>query len=280
MKIAVFYENVHDAAQAAGIRTEEALARLAGAGMEMLYLNPDSWKRDRSFLAGTLEKLDLPIEGMHGFCDFAKDPDTALYREMIDLAAEAGAGNFLIIPGMYSTGNTERDLDHMVQGVRRAAEYGRTKNLPVLMEDFDGLTAPYNSIAGLQYFMRSVDGLGCAFDTGNFTAFREDELEAFDLFADRIRTVHLKDRCSERRHGGDTPFLCADGKPVYACRIGSGSIRIAEILRRLKSRGYGGNVIVELYACDPAYILEDAAESIAWVREQLQETGVWPPRPA
>ena len=114
-----------------------------------------------------------------------------------------------------------------------------------------------------------MEGLGCAFDTGNFAAFNEDELEAFELFADRIRTVHMKDRSRTRRHPGDTPFVCADGKPVYACTTGSGYIRIAEILKRLKERNYGGNVIVELYACDPRFVLEDAAASVRWVKEQI-----------
>ena len=270
MKIAVFYENIHDAVRATGKRTEDALALLRDEGMDLLYMNPESWERDRHELSGIMERLGLKIEGMHAFCDFAGDPDTTRYKEIIDLATDAGAGNLLLIPGMYSTGNTDRDLGSMLAGMRRAVEYGREKGLPVLMEDYDGLTAPYNCIAGVRYFTDRVEGLGCAFDTGNFTAFHEDELEAFELFADRIRTVHLKDRCRERRHEGDTPFICSDGAPVYACATGSGEIRIREILGRLKQRNYGGNVIVELYACDPRYVLDDATASIRWVKEQIR----------
>ena len=239
--------------------------------MQLLYLTPDSWKRDRHFLAGIMDRLGLQIEGMHCFCDFPNDPETSRYREMINLAKEAGAGNFLIIPGMFSSGNTERDLRRMVEGVKRTVEYGESKNLPILMEDFDGILSPYNSIAGLNYFMRSVENLGCAFDTGNFAMFRENELEAFDLFADRIRTVHLKDRSHKKRHSGDTPFLCSDGNPVYACAIGSGYIHIDEILNRLRQRNYAGNVIVELYAIDSYHVVEDAIESISWVRTQLEK---------
>ena len=269
MKIAVFYENIADGVQASGRRTEDALAELRDAGMEMLYLNQESWKRDRQLLSRCMEKLDLGLEGMHVFCDFPGDPDTSAYREMIDLAAEVGAGNLLFVPGMCSTGNTRRDLDHIAAGMRRAVEYGREKGIPVLMEDYDGLLSPYNSIAGLQFFLDGIEGLECAFDTGNFVMFHEDELEAFDLFADRIRTVHLKDRSLKPRHEGDRPCLCADGKPVYACAVGSGYIRIAEILKRLKQRHYGGNVIVELYACDPRFVLQDAVDSVRWLKGQL-----------
>ena len=170
---------------------------------------------------------------------------------------------------MLTGGNTQRDLERMVNGVRKTVEYGRKVNVPVLMEDFDGLLSPYNCIAGLKYFLDSAEGLGCAFDTGNFTAFHEDELEAFELFADRIRTVHLKDRTRTRPHAGDTSFVCADGQTVYACTTGSGHIRVAEVLERLKKRDYRGNVIAELYACDPQYVLRDAADSIRWVKAQL-----------
>ena len=269
MKIAAFYENIIDGAQAEGRRTEEVLSGLHEAGMEMLYLTPDSWKRDRSELSGIMEKLDLSIEGMHGFCDFPADPGTLRYREMIDLAVEAGARNFLIIPGMFSSGNTVLDLEKMVNGVRSAVEYGLKRNMPVLMEDFDGLLAPYNCIAGLKYFMDWVEGLECAFDTGNFAAFREDELDAFSLFANRIRTVHLKDRATARRHEGDTPFICADGRPVFACTIGTGYIRISEILNLLKQRNYSGNVIAEHYACDARYVLKDIEASVRWLKQQL-----------
>ena len=269
MKTAVFYENLYDGAKAAGKRVDDTLRELMDLGMEMLYLSADSWERDRHELGKILEKLDLPVEGMHGFCDFPGDPDTARYRRIVDCAVEAGAGNLLIIPGMLTGGNTWRDLEIMVSGVRRTVEYGKARGIPVLMEDFDGLLAPYNCIAGLKYFMDEVEGLGCAFDTGNFSAFHEDELEAFDLFADRIVTVHLKDRCPAPRYGGEHPFRCADGQEVCPCAVGSGVIRIEEILRRLKARGYTGNVIAELYACDPAFFFRDAAESLQWLKGKV-----------
>ena len=150
----------------------------------------------------------------------------------------------------------------------RAVEYGKSKGMPILMEDFDGLLSPHNSIAGLQYFMDRVDGLECAFDTGNFIIFHEDELAAFDLFAPRIRTLHLKDRCTAPRHAGDSPLRCADGSTAYVCAVGSGDIRMAQILDRLKKMGYPGNVIAELYCVDPREVLEDLVQSIRWLRGQ------------
>ena len=144
MKIAVFYENIFDGARAAGRQMKDVLAELHDAGTELLYLSPDSWKRDRKELSVIMERLGLRIEGMFGSCDFPSDPENSGYREMLDLAAEAEAGNFLIIPGMLTGGNTQRDLERMVTGTRKAVEYGRSRNIPVLMEDFDGLLSPYS----------------------------------------------------------------------------------------------------------------------------------------
>ena len=273
MNISVFYENLHDGAEAAGMQTEEVLRQLRDAGMESIYLTADSWKRDRDMLRESLKKLNLRVGGMHAFCDFPSDPETLRYREIIDLAAESGADNLLFVPGMLSTGDTRRDILHILEGMKRAVEYGRSVGMPVLMEDFDGLLSPYNCIAGLKFFMDSVEGLGCAFDTGNFAAFHEDELAAFDLFADRIQTVHLKDRSLTPQHEGNTPFVCADGEKVYACSIGSGYIRISGILQKLWDRNYRGNLIIELYACDPHCFMEDALASLRWLKAQLNAIG-------
>ena len=268
MKIAAFYENIHDGVRAAGASMEETLASLRGEGMERLYISVESWRRDGHALQGILRRQQIELEGMHGFCDFPADPGTAAYREMIDIASDSGAGHLLFVPGMLSTGNTLRDLRSITEGMRRAAEYGQRKNLPILMEDYDGLQAPYNCIAGLQYFMQRIEGLECAFDTGNFAIFHEDELAAFELFAPRIRTLHLKDRCTAPRHAGDTPLRCADGRMAYCCAIGSGDIRMKEILERLRRMRYPGNVIAELYCVDPKEVLRDLRRSVRWLKEQ------------
>ena len=270
MNISVFYENLHEGARAAGLEIEEILQKLGNAGMDSIYLTADSWKRDRDILRESLKKLNLRVGGMHAFCDFPSDPETLRYREIIDLAVESGADNLLLIPGMLTTGNTSRDIDHMLEGMKRATEYGRSVGMPVLMEDFDGLLSPYNCIAGLKWFLDAVEGLGCAFDTGNFVAFHEDELAAFEMFADRIQTVHLKDRRLTPQHEGNTSFVCADGEKVYACSIGDGFIRIPDILQKLQNRNYHGNLIVELYACDPRWFMKDALDSLCWLQKQLR----------
>lgn len=63
--------------------------------------------------------------------------------------------------------------------------------------------------------------LGCVFDPANFIQCGERPLEAFDLLANRVTYLHVKDA------------LSADGAVVTA---GSGDGQLVEILRRLKER--------------------------------------------
>lgn len=271
MKIAAFYENVAEGARASGVSLEKALSGLQEEGLSLLCLTPESWEKDAGLLGPVLEKTGIGIEGLHAVCDFAREPGTERYKAVIDLALSLGAGNVLLIPGFLTTGNTEEALRRMTGGMRRAARYGAEKGMPVLMEDYDGMLAPFNSIAGLAYFLDAIPELGCAFDTGNFCMYREDELCAFERFAGRIVTVHLKDRSDLPFFPGDSFKVCADLEKIWPAPVGSGSIRIAEILRELQMRAYPGNVIVEHYDVDPERMLSAIRTSVAWVRDFLAE---------
>ena len=101
--------------------------------------------------------------------------------------------------------------------------------------------------------------------------YQENELEAFQLFRDKICTVHLKDRRKEAKYPDDKAKICADGSLSYAAETGRGYIHIKEILDLLKEQNYPGNVIVELYDYSPEHMLEGISESVSWVAGVLRE---------
>lgn len=271
MKIAAFYENIAEGAKKEGISLREALCRLKAAGMEKVYMCRRSLAEGGSELTDLLAELGLTIEGLFDFFDFGHHPEDTGYEDLIDRASEVHADNVLIVPGMI----TKEDemcrmqmMNHMKTCLSRAVAYGKEKNVAVSMEDFDGMDAPYCTIAGLNWFMTEVEGLACSFDTGNFILYHEDELEAFRLFADRICTVHLKDRSAVCINEGDIPCVCADDQKMYPSPVGFGDIRIREILEQLKQRGYQGSVIVELF--NYSDMLEGIRSSVQWVKENIQ----------
>lgn len=267
MKIAAFYENILEGARAKGITPREAVEALMKDGLELLYLAGFTYYQDPERFRALLKETGIGVEGIYMFCDYINRPDDPCYEELIDITAELGGTNVLYLPGILPPGSEdfENKKKLMAEGLARSVEYGKKKGIAVSLEDFDGMEAPYNSIEGLDYFMKAVPDLACSFDTGNFIMFSEDELEAFERFRDRLCTMHLKDRARSPRNPGDEPKTCADGSVVYPEITGWGYIRMEEILRRLKDMNYPGNVIVELYSIDKDHMLDGIAESVKWV---------------
>lgn len=272
MKIAAFYENIKLGAEAARVSLRDALLELKHAGMDMIYISWEEYRKDPDGLSSLFREAQLQVEGLHQWVDFAHDPDTEIYKCVIGDAKALGAGNVLFVPGFVFPGEEEKAeeiLENMITAMGRAAAYGKEVGIKVCMEDFDGITAPYNSIAGLKLFLDQIPELHVCFDTGNFIMYHEDELEAFGQFRSRICAMHLKDRSKTPHFPKDQPKLCADGTPEYPCPVGAGYIRMEEILRQLKAQQYPGNLIVELYDCDPEHILAGIRQSVSWVRQRL-----------
>ena len=241
MKIAAFFENIMDGADTNQISLRDALTELKQDGLELLYLSIFSLREKEEEIVSLIQDLGLGIEGIYGFYDLGHCPEDESWKEMIDAAKRLGASNVLIVPGMVSS-EEEADKDTLIRNMKtalkKAVGYGQEKGVAVSMEDFDGLEAPYCTIAGLAEFLKDVPGLACSFDTGNFIMYHEDELEAFRLFRDRICTVHLKDRRKEARFPDDKAKACADGSLRYAAETGYGYIRMKEILEMLKEQNY------------------------------------------
>lgn len=272
MGIAVFYENIAEGVQYCQGDMAGTLKKLKTMGMDRIYLSDQSFYQDQDLLEPLLKELDLGVEGMFTFADFAHDPHSQDYKKFIDLAKSLGAGNVLIIPGVIpteETGDSQRLTQNMICGMGKAARYGKEQGVKVSMEDFDGLAAPFCSIRGLKQFMDAIPELFCSFDTGNFIMYHENELEALELFKDRICTVHMKDRSRTPVYAGDRPKICGDGAKEYPCPVGYGTIAMEEIIRRLKSRGYEGGYIVELMDCDPKYLPEAIEKSVRWLKAHI-----------
>lgn len=274
MKIAAFYENILEGAHKSGVTDREALITLHGQGMQAIYISYDSLRSDKERLLSLFQEIGLEVEGLHGFFDLGADPENDGCLDMIRLAKEAGARNVLIVPGMITSADKnqrEQKLQNMQEALMRAVAYGEQDGITVSVEDFDGLDAPYNSVEGLQWFLEHVPGLKCTFDTGNFIMFHEDEVAAFHLFWDRICALHIKDRSATPISNADRPKQCADGSFVYPAPVGSGYIKIREILSSLVQDGYPGNVIAELYDYDD--MLNGVIQSVSWLNSTLQELG-------
>ena len=128
MKIAAFYENIVDGARANSISLREAVAVLKQQGMELLYVSIFSLREKEEQIVSLLEDLELGLEGIYGFYDFAHSPEDGSWREIIDLAKRLGASNVLIIPGMIpEEEKSQKDMliRNMKTAMTSAVRYGQ-----------------------------------------------------------------------------------------------------------------------------------------------------------
>lgn len=258
--IAVFYENILTGAIAEHMRMPVVVAALKARGLDAVYISDETLKDRIHEVHSVLRSTGVAVAGLHAWIDFSSNPANQSYRFLIDEAVRLKADNVLIVPGMESPEN-------IVAGMRAAVKYGDVMGIRVCMEPLDRLDSPYNNIAGLEYFLDSVPGLYCCFDTGNLILRGEDELAAFGRVKDRVIGLHLKDRTWEKANVDDAEKVCADGRTVYPAPVGDGVIRMEEILDAADSAATLP-LIIELYDYSPAHILDGICRSLEWVKKQ------------
>lgn len=271
MKISAFYENIIEGVQFHNADMKAVLQQLKQEGMENIYISYDSLKNDTDeSILHMLQELGLGVEGLYGFVSFGYNPMDEEYKYMIDMAVKAKGRNILFVPGFISEEEmfkADELKKNMWTGLKKAVQYGKERGIDVSIEDFDGLTAPYCRLSGVQEFLENVPEMKLSFDTGNFIMYHEDELEAYEILKDKICNVHVKDRNCEKRCGKHSPVVCADGKCMYAVPVGDGVMQIKEIMTRLKKRGYDGGLIAELYGYFAEDMLEGIQKSVKWLKE-------------
>lgn len=271
MKISVFYENIAEGVNFYNLDMKETLMQLKEEGLEKIYFSYDTLKNDKEdTILFMLRELELGVEGLYSFVQFDYFPMDEEYKGCIDMALKCNAGNVLLVPGFIREDEKEREEElkqNMWTGLKNAVQYGKEKGIAVSIEDFDGLTAPYCCVVGVKEFLENVPGLAFSFDTGNFVMYHDDEQEAFELFNDKICTVHLKDRSHKGDNEKHPGLACADGEVLYSVPIGSGFIKIEEIMAKLKEQGYDGGLIAELYGYYPENMIEGIRKSVRWIRE-------------
>ena len=248
-RIAAFYENIITGSMHEGLSMVDAVSVLRNSGLRGIYVSYDSTVYYADELAEVLEKTGVEITGLHAWVDFDKTDA----HDVIDQAVRLGTDHVLLVP--VCAGN---DAETLLAGMRNAVAYGENNGVRIYMEDLDQADSPYNSVAGLQFFLDQVPGLRCCFDTGNLIMRQEDEVQAFRHLQPRICALHLKDRAMTPVNADDMGKKILDGSNRYPVPVGKGYIRIPEILAMAGDLP----VIVELYDYSPSHMLDGIRSSV------------------
>lgn len=268
MKISVFYDHLREAAQQNGSSLEDMFQKAASFGIKGIEIEDKVFIEDQDRICNLLEQNHMEVSCIYGFYDYSHENDLQRGFDLIDLAQKLSIKKIMIIPGFLTDKEWKisflrnRCVKKMITSMNILSKYAGQHDVQMVLEDFDDSPAYYKDAEGLKFFLSEVEGLKCAFDTGNFLYSEEDSLEVLPMFLNQIGHVHCKDRTFEVIEG-QTPKATIKGREMYSCPVGSGCIKMKEIVENILASGYDDYFAIEHFgSCRQ---LEDIEKSADWL---------------
>ena len=250
----------------AGVNTITGLEHISRIGFDCVDIFTEALtitNQEKRDIVSTCERLNLPIISLPvvatGLIDF-NDPVRAFHvercKKFIDLSAELGAKNLLLVLGEYIW---QREVippadqwNWAVETCRELGDYADTKNLDIALELEPFRLSLLNNIKEMVRFIDDCDHprVRANIDISHLVLSDTGPEQVADLTGKAVH-VHISD-CDGRVHGDLPP--------------GRGVVKFAPYLQAIKELNIDGTVAIELeYSPDPARIVE-------WVEEAYRET--------
>jgi len=269
MKFSVFYEHIKEAAKQTGKSVSEICKLAASYGISGVEIEDKRLFNEKKEVMDALNAAGLEISCIYGFYDYSHEDKIQRGYDFVDLASSLDVKKIMPIPGFIQDNERESEvyqncLDKMTDAMNKICAYAKEKNVMVVLEDFDDKIAHFSNAEGLKYFMENVSGLYCAFDTGNFLYSEEDSLEVLPMFLDKIRHMHCKDRSFKEVEGEEYKATIA-GRKMYSAPVGSGIIKMKEIIDIVKNSGYDDYFAIEHFG--PLDQLGFMEQSALWLKQ-------------
>ena len=274
----VFYEHILEAAQQSGLSVAEVCRRVKAFGYDAVEMDAKRLAGNEEEILPVLQKHGLSVNCIYNFFDFGcgetyAAADTAEAEAVLALCVRANCNKLLAVAGFLTAEETKRGSkaygsrrDRMAESLRVLVRLAAEKGITVLMEDFDGNTAPFSTTAELVWFMENIPGLRCGFDTGNFLYSEEDALQALPKLLPYLGGVHCKDRSLRENDG--TPKATVLGRKMYPVAVGDGDLPMREMVETVLQAGYTGVFTAEHF--DTKHQLRDMERSAIWMREVVK----------
>lgn len=276
-RLSVFYEHIAEAARQTGLPLDAVCAKVKGFGFDAVELDAKRLFTECETLLPRLWNAGLDVSCLYYFFDFgsAEDWQTADREEaarILDLCKAAKCDKLLAVTGFLTEAETDRAGEayqtrrgRMAQSLMELVRMAQEQGVTVVMEDFDGFTAPFSTAEELLWFMQNVPGLRCGFDTGNFLYSEEDAAAVLPDFLPYISAVHCKDRSFQKNAGEVNPTVL--GREMYPVAVGDGCIDIAGMVKTILDAGYTGTFAAEHFGS--ADQLGDMERSAKYLRGLL-----------
>jgi len=249
-----------------GVDTATGLKHIARIGFDCVDIFTEAMTisaEEKRLIASTCEKEGLPIislpvvaTGLIDFNEPVRDFHVARCKRYIDLAAEFGAKNVLVVLGEYLW---QREViaaadqwGWAIETCRRLGDYAGGKNLDIALELEPFRMSLLNSVSEMARF---IDECAHARVRANIDishcVLSDSGPEQIQRLKGKAVHVHISD-CDGKVHGDLPP--------------GRGIVKFGPYLQAIKELSIAGVVSIELeYSPDPARIVE-------WVEEAYRET--------
>lgn len=246
MNKSIFYDHLITAAKQEKKPVSEIIEYAASLG----YVGADVCWCGESELTKThelLKKFGISISSVYRFWKFYNLFDKDEAKSFFACVSSLGCKTVMIIPQKSGQTTDDIEFDRAATALNQLCDMAKEYEITVTVEDFDGTNVVVCNTASLKRIFNAVPKLKHAFDTGNYAYFNESELDAFELFKDKIAYVHLKDRLLVSTPEILNPETAFGGREVAACAVGEGFVEIKECINRLVKNGYNGYFSVELF---------------------------------
>ena len=286
MTISVFFDHVLQAVDETKRPLQEILQEIKNGGVQCMDVCFDHVLQDPQ-LPHTIAQAGLCINNVYGFYDWGGEEadDLTRFEKHLLCAQQCQAASMLVVPGLVDgletftkdqwldevaverLFSTHPQIGSMTRTLQQAAKRtSKACKIPLCIEDFDQLQAPYAHMYGMLWFFRHVPQLQCLFDTGNFYYSDESSVEALTLLESYVIGLHCKDRGTE--NGYETNRHC---RGLRAVAVGDGYVPIAPMLHRLMDHGFAGSLSIEHYGLPGA--LPAILSSAAFLRDAIASYG-------
>jgi len=250
----------------AGVDTATGLSHIARLGFDSVDIFTEAMTitpEEKRLIAATCEKENLPIvslpvvaTGLIDFNDPVRDFHVLRCKKFIDLAAEFGARNILLVLGEYIW---QREVippaaqwGWAVETCRALGDYADKKGIDIALELEPFRLSLLNNVGEMVRFIDDCahPRVRANIDVSHLV-LSDTGPEALKKLAGKAIHVHISD-CDGKVHGDLPP--------------GRGVVKFAPYLQAIKELKIDGVVSIELeYSPDPSRIVE-------WVEEAYRET--------
>ena len=257
---------INSAFQQVGIDTERGLEHIARIGFDCVDIFTEAMKispEEKRIIARTCEREKLPIVSLPvvatGLIDFnvpVRDFHVTRCKQFIDLAAEFGASNILLVLGEYLWQKEvippSDQWRWAIESCRALGDYAGGRGLDIALELEPFRLSLLHSVAEMVRFIDECDHsrVRANIDISHLV-LSDSGPDSLQQLKGKAIHVHISD-CDGKVHGDLPP--------------GQGIVKFGPYLQAIKELAIDGAVSIELeYPPDPARIVE-------WVEEAYRET--------